>query len=72
MLASNTSHSQPLNRGRTGDSLRFFGVGIMSRPEHSLEWVSEAESALIRSAVKFCFDLDILIFSQLFQKKRSI
>ena len=33
-----------------------------------LEWLSEAESALIRSASKFCFDLDVRIFFQLFQK----
>ena len=32
------------------------------------ECFSEAESASIRSAAKFCFDLDVRIFVQLFKK----
>ena len=34
----------------------------------TLNCFSEAESASIRSASKFCFDLDVRIFFQLFQK----
>ena len=40
----------------------------MDKKHPALEWFSEAESALIRSTSKFCFDLDIRIFFQLFQK----
>ena len=43
----------------------FFRVGANC---YALEWFSETESARIRSAVKFCFDLYVWKKIQLFQK----
>ena len=45
-------------------------LGSLENRTHSyaLEWFSEAESPPIRSAVKFCFDLDVRNFFQLYQK----
>ena len=74
-------YSRPGRFGRSGSRRGSAAAGILppgghgpersaARPanEHSLEWVSEAESAPIRCAMKFCFDLDVRIFIQLFFK----
>ena len=44
------------------------GIALFSETasNYALEWFSEAGSAPIRSAVKFYFDIDVRIFSQLF------
>ena len=34
--------------------------------KYALEWVSDAESVTIRSALKFCFDIDARIFFSTF------
>ena len=51
---------------RTNDC---FSMILVAKAEnYGLEWFWDAESAPIRSAVKFRFDFDVWIFFQLFQK----
>ena len=64
-LSASEKHSQPL-KIQISKSASFFSrnkVKIIIVLIWSLgEWLSEAESASIRSASKFCFDLDVRIF----------
>ena len=42
--------------------LPFLMSGKVTDAKYALEWVSDAESVTIRSALKFCFDIDVHIF----------
>ena len=49
--------------------IAMFALYFLTRAQNvALECFSEAESAAIRTGAKFCFDLYVEIFSQLFQK----
>ena len=54
-LPNSREHPQKVGYGIFPNSATFFGANLYE----ASEWFSEPESARIRSAVKFCVDLDV-------------